>query len=95
MLTTSLSQLKMVQGKLQESQESLSSINTESKSKEILVPLTGSVSFSIYIYTDWQSERFRALCNTDVVARMLFLHYQHLGIINHNVDTNLNKIAFQ
>ena len=50
MLTTSLSQLKMVQGKLQESQESLSSINTESKSKEILVPLTGSVSFTIPVY---------------------------------------------
>ena len=52
MLTSSLSQLKMVQGKLQESQESLSSINAESKSKEILVPLTGSVSlplvFSFY-----------------------------------------------
>ena len=52
MLTSSLSQLKMVQGKLQESQESLSSINTESKSKEILVPLTGSVSFRIHVYID-------------------------------------------
>ena len=49
MLTTSLSQLKMVQGKLAESQESLSTINSDSKSKEILVPLTGSVSLNINV----------------------------------------------
>ena len=79
MLTSSLSQLKMVQGKLQESQESLSSINTESKSKEILVPLTGSVSFTVRVHIDWQFE-------VQSSAILMLLHdccwYQHLGI-NH------------
>jgi hypothetical protein len=43
--TTSLNQLKMAQTKYLESQESLNKVCPESKDKEILVPLTSSVSF--------------------------------------------------
>ena len=43
MLTSSLSQLKMVQGKLNVSAESLTTMRRDG-SKDILVPLTGSVS---------------------------------------------------
>jgi len=43
--TNSLNQLKMAQNKYVESQESLGKICPQSKDKEILVPLTSSVSF--------------------------------------------------
>ena len=44
--TNSLNQLKLAQSKYVESQESLNKVSPESKDKEILVPLTSSVSFS-------------------------------------------------
>ena len=47
-MQNSLQQLKMVQSKFVESGESLESIKPENKDKEILVPLTSSVSL-IYI----------------------------------------------
>lgn len=46
--TTSLNQLKLAQSKYVESQESLTKICPQSKDKEILVPLTSSVSFHVY-----------------------------------------------
>merc|ERR1711976_36881 len=42
-LTNSLSQLKVLQGKFTESQESLNTIKPENKDTDILVPLTGSM----------------------------------------------------
>jgi hypothetical protein len=44
--TNSLNQLKLAQSKYVESQESLNKVCPESKDKEILVPLTSSVSFT-------------------------------------------------
>ena len=44
--TNSLSQLKLAQGKFVESQESLDQVNNENVGKEILVPLTSSVSLA-------------------------------------------------
>ncbi|XP_074653047.1 prefoldin subunit 5-like [Tubulanus polymorphus] len=41
--TNSLKSLKMAQQKFNESQECLNSMNEESKDKEVLVPLTGSM----------------------------------------------------
>ena len=54
--TNSLSQLKLAQGKFVESQESLDQVNNENVGKEILVPLTSSVSLVMmeaqkFIYT--------------------------------------------
>lgn len=46
--TTSLNQLKLAQSKYVESQESLTKVCPQSKDKEILVPLTSSVSFHVY-----------------------------------------------
>ena len=45
LFTNSLNQLKHAQGKFVESQESMNKISPESQNKDILVPLTGSVSF--------------------------------------------------
>lgn len=41
----SLTSLKMAQGKFQNSGEALEKVTEDSEGKEILVPLTGSVSF--------------------------------------------------
>ena len=43
----SLSQLKMAQGKFSESKESLVKLSKEATDKDILVPLTSSVSFFV------------------------------------------------
>lgn len=50
----SLQSLKIAQVKFQNSGESLEKISPDSKGKSILVPLTGSVSFKIFIIGyDW------------------------------------------
>ena len=46
LFVTSLNQLKLAQTKFVESQESLTKYSPESKDKDILVPLTSSVSLT-------------------------------------------------
>lgn len=46
----------MAQGKFQYSEESLNKITTDSEGKEILVPLTGSVSFIQLLFINMEQK---------------------------------------
>ena len=48
-IQSSLGQLKGIQTKFTESQESLGKITKDNEGKEILVPLTSSVSFTMHV----------------------------------------------
>lgn len=46
----SLQSLKMAQNKLQDSKEVLEKVTPESKGSDVMVPLTGSVSFIVHSF---------------------------------------------